>query len=245
MSAGKPEPDKLREVDKELEKLGLRLLKHGDKKGWSICDDIGHKLRALLDAPAPMPAPLTHPAQMALEHDRTIVAEHVTAMKNTLQNYAWLLDGRGSYEWDDDRYRLEFQTVCTAMQKHVEVLARIAADWSNCPTKWEEVQAARVERPAEPAVSEREPQLLYCGACNQRRYFRDGKCEVCYWSPTKLEVLNAAFRCAYIECPAHVIDDLKRRFDEYLVEALAAPQPPSTKGKQRVSGTTGPAKDGD
>jgi hypothetical protein len=47
---------------------------------------------------------------------------------------------------------------------------------------------------------------------------------------SKLEALNAAFRCAYIECPAHVIDDLKRRFDEYLAEvlvasALAAPQP--------------------
>lgn len=39
---------------------------------------------------------------------------------------------------------------------------------------------------------------------------------------SKLDALNAAFRCAYIECPAHVIDDLKRRFDEYLAEQLAA-----------------------
>jgi hypothetical protein len=101
-------------------------------------------LREALAAAPPAP----HPAEMALEHDRTQVAEHVTAMKNTLQNYAWLLDGRGSYEWNDDRYRLEFQTVCTAMQKHVEVLARIAADWSNCPTKWDDVQAARGDRHA-------------------------------------------------------------------------------------------------
>jgi hypothetical protein len=39
---------------------------------------------------------------------------------------------------------------------------------------------------------------------------------------TKLDALNQAFQCAYIECPAHVVDDLKRRFDEYLAEQLAA-----------------------
>lgn len=47
--------------------------------------------------------------------------------------------------------------------------------------------------------------------------------------PTKLDELNRAFRCAYIECPAYVIDEIKRRFDEYLAEqlALAAPTGPA------------------
>lgn len=114
-----------------------------------------------------------HPAQMALEHDRTQVAEHVTAMKNTLQNYAWLLDGRGSYEWDDDRYRLEFQTVCVAMQKHIEVLARIAADWSNCPKKWEDVQAARAGQQERPAsrLSEEQVQQLVSQVCTAAALF--------------------------------------------------------------------------
>jgi len=42
--------------------------------------------------------------------------------------------------------------------------------------------------------------------------------------PTKLEALNQACQCAYAECPGahHVIDDLRRRFNEYLEEALAA-----------------------
>jgi len=50
----------------------------------------------------------------------------------------------------------------------------------------------------------------------------------------KLEALNSAFQCAYIECPGHVIDDLKRRFDEYLAAVLAhsASAPPQVTGEQ-------------
>jgi hypothetical protein len=39
----------IKECDAELNKLGLKLLSQGDKHGWSICDDAGHILRALLD----------------------------------------------------------------------------------------------------------------------------------------------------------------------------------------------------
>jgi hypothetical protein len=56
--------------------------------------------------------------------------------------------------------------------------------------------------------------------------------------PTKLEALNAAFCCAYIECPAHVIDDLKRRFDEYLAELLAAAPRPLEAGTREAGKQT-------
>ena len=40
--------------------------------------------------------------------------------------------------------------------------------------------------------------------------------------PTKLDELNRAFKCLYLACDASVVDDVKRRFDEYLAEQLAA-----------------------
>ena len=84
-----------------------------------------------------------HPAQMALERDRTRVAECVTRLRHTLENYQWLMDGRGSYEWDDDRWHQEFRTACELLQKDLKPMADIAADWSNCPKKWEDVLEAR------------------------------------------------------------------------------------------------------
>ena len=45
--------------------------------------------------------------------------------------------------------------------------------------------------------------------------------------PSKLDELNRAFRCLYLECPAAVVDNLKRRFDEYLAEVLAAAERPA------------------
>lgn len=117
-----------------------------DEAGAPKCGGSIPRIRAL--AARLTPATVTgaappHPAQSALEHDRTKVAECVTAMKHTLRNYSWLLEGRGSYEWDDDRWHQEFKTATELLQKDLEPLAKIAADWSNCPKKWEDVQAAR------------------------------------------------------------------------------------------------------
>jgi hypothetical protein len=84
-----------------------------------------------------------HPAQMALERDRTRVAQLVSAIRHTLGNYRWLLDGRGSYEWGDDRYRQEFVNVCALLERDLAGLAGTAADWSNCPKKTTDVQMAR------------------------------------------------------------------------------------------------------
>jgi hypothetical protein len=82
-------------------------------------------------------------SQAAPEHDRTKVAECVTAVKNALKNYDWLIEGRGSYEWNDDRWHEEFKRASESISKAIEPMVRIAADWSNCPKSWPDVLAAR------------------------------------------------------------------------------------------------------
>lgn len=83
------------------------------------------------------------PIQAALEHDRTKVAECLTAVKGELHSYSWLIDSRGSYKWNDDRWHEEFRHAHEAISQAIEPLVRIAADWSNCPKDWKDVQAAR------------------------------------------------------------------------------------------------------
>ena len=82
-------------------------------------------------------------AEMALERDRTSVAECVTAIQGALNSYSWLITSRGSYEWNDDRWHKEFETACAAIQEALEPMIRIAGDWSNCPKNWRDVMAAR------------------------------------------------------------------------------------------------------
>jgi hypothetical protein len=60
----------LREADKLSEAFGLELLSKGDKHGWSICDDFGHRLRAL-DPSA---------VKTAEEHDKQIHHQGVVWM---------------------------------------------------------------------------------------------------------------------------------------------------------------------
>jgi hypothetical protein len=84
-----------------------------------------------------------------LEFDRTKVADAITAARKALDSRFWLTEGRGSYEWDDDRYRDEFGAAWREMKASVESLAGVAADWSGCPRKAEDVAAARVDLKAE------------------------------------------------------------------------------------------------
>src|SRR5690348_17063531 len=69
-----------------------------------------------------------------LEYDRTAVADAITAAKKAIDSRDWLGgEGRGSYEWNDDRYRAEFGAAVKEIRKALEPLAKIAADWNGCP----------------------------------------------------------------------------------------------------------------
>lgn len=83
-----------------------------------------------------------------LEFERTRLADAVTSINKAIASRTWLADpdgGRGSYEWDDPRYRKEFGAALGEIREALEPLAKIAADWSNCPKSAEEVAAARVD----------------------------------------------------------------------------------------------------
>lgn len=83
-------------------------------------------------------------AEAALQRDRSTVATEVTAMREAMERRQWLLDpGRGSYEWDDDRYRDEFRQALEEITTPIDRLRVIASDWANCPTSADKIKAAR------------------------------------------------------------------------------------------------------
>lgn len=80
-----------------------------------------------------------------LEVDRTAVADCMTKVKKELNSRAWMATGRGSYEWDDDKYQQEFGTALEAIGTALDPLTKIAADWTGCPKTSAEIAQARIE----------------------------------------------------------------------------------------------------
>ncbi len=77
------------------------------------------------------------------ERDRSQVAEVFNAIMEAIRRREWLRMGRGSYEYDDDRWRGEFSEAIDEVIEAAKPLRRIAADWSDCPTDPKEIAAAR------------------------------------------------------------------------------------------------------
>ena len=105
----------------------------------------GHPLRAAVER-------LTRErdeARAAIESDRTKLADAVTAIDKALDSRFWLTEGRGSYAWDDDRYRQEFRDAATEILGAIKSLRCLAADWSNSPMSGAEVAQARIDLRAE------------------------------------------------------------------------------------------------
>lgn len=72
-------------------------------------------------------------AKIANERDRTVVARCVTAFDRAVAARGWLTQGRGPYEWDDDRFYAEFGHAIDEFRKALEPLRRIAIDMTNVP----------------------------------------------------------------------------------------------------------------
>ena len=77
------------------------------------------------------------------ERDRSQVATVFNAIMEAIRRREWLRLGRGSYEYDDDRWRDEFSQATDEVIEAAKLLQRIAADWSDCPTDPKEIAAAR------------------------------------------------------------------------------------------------------
>lgn len=80
-----------------------------------------------------------------LDRDRYIVAAVVGSIRKAIAGYQWLLgEGRGSYEWDDDRFRDEFRHAVDAIEEAAKPLAHVGWDKTDCTRIEERVEAARL-----------------------------------------------------------------------------------------------------
>lgn len=96
------------------------------------------------------PTAMTEPSAAGLEdmrhlldRDRYIVAIALGHIKRALNGHRWLLEGRGPYEWDDDRYRDEFADWVANVEAATGLLAKLAWDKDACETEADKVAAAR------------------------------------------------------------------------------------------------------
>jgi hypothetical protein len=81
--------------------------------------------------------------QHVLDRDRYIVAAGTTAIQQAISGRLWLFEGRGHYDWDDDRYRAEFKDALQAIEAALTPLKLVAWDKSDCTRIEERVVAAR------------------------------------------------------------------------------------------------------
>lgn len=81
-------------------------------------------------------------AQAALERDRSVVAKYAHELRKALDARDWMKEGRGPYEWNDDRWYSEFATAWQEFSTALEPLEKIGADFSNCPKTQAELEAA-------------------------------------------------------------------------------------------------------
>lgn len=84
-------------------------------------------------------------ARAANEFDRTTIIDARNAIHDEIVRRSWVLEGRGSYEWDDDRYRDEFKAALEAIGKPLEILQKLGINWAHCPTDSKAIAAARID----------------------------------------------------------------------------------------------------
>ena len=110
---------------------------------------------ATQDAPASPPAPVAQAEEalglttaQLIERDRSKLAAGLSALDEVIRRREWLAEGRGPFEWDDDRYRDEFTATAAEIRAAVADLRSIARDWTGCPTDSALIAASRASRVA-------------------------------------------------------------------------------------------------
>lgn len=96
----------------------------------------------------------TNRLQAVIERERTAIAAGVTGLKKAIREREWLGEGRGPFEWDDDRWHDEFNFAAKEILAALEPLERIAVDMSNSPKTQELVDAARRSPEIEAALAQ-------------------------------------------------------------------------------------------
>jgi hypothetical protein len=113
--------------------------------GWN------HRHAELLDATARAEA-----AEQQLEFDRTTCHNFINALDAALDGRFWLTEGRGSYSWDDDRYRAEFHDAAVALRSILDPMRKMAKNLSSRLPTTEAVMKARVDLEHRAEAAERE-----------------------------------------------------------------------------------------
>lgn len=118
-------PERLREMQGEIERLQLAAVSAREPGAEE------KRLRAVI------------------ERDRTRAHVWIERLRAVLASYAWLKDGRGSYAWDDERYKSEFAVMHADLDRaltkaETELHVR---DLSDCPETQAEAEAALAAAP--------------------------------------------------------------------------------------------------
>lgn len=86
-------------------------------------------------------------ARSVNERDRTRVADAIRGIETAIRQHEWLRLGRGSYEWNDDRWMEEFGAALDEIEKAMEPLRTMAADFDDCPVGTAAIRCARDKLP--------------------------------------------------------------------------------------------------
>jgi Protein of unknown function (DUF551) len=95
-----------------------------------------------------------------LEHDRSSICDGIKGVKEAIDGSYWLTEGRGPYEWNDDRWHEEFYAAAEEILAALAPLQKVAADWTNCPKSGEEIAQARIDLKAELASAREEKERI-------------------------------------------------------------------------------------
>jgi hypothetical protein len=79
----------------------------------------------------------------------SLVADCVTAANKAIDMRHWLTEGRGPYEWNDDRWHDEFYAAAKEIKEALAPMTKVVVDWSNCPMDAAAVVKARLDLKAE------------------------------------------------------------------------------------------------
>ena len=91
-----------------------------------------------------------------MEFDRTAIADCMTKALKAVDGRHWLTEGRGPYEWDDENWHKEFYAAAIEIREALAPLAKIAANWKDCPRTNTEIAQARIDLKGRIAELERE-----------------------------------------------------------------------------------------
>jgi 8-oxo-dGTP diphosphatase len=106
--------------------------------------------------------------QGALERERCLVADGITAIRKAVEGRDWLTEGRGPYAWNDDRWHFEFTAASQEILAALEPLKKVATDWHMCPTDAEAVKKARAALLESPAAAPQHEHRIYTSAVIRR-----------------------------------------------------------------------------